>query len=620
MIAYHDNSLTDNLCRNLDKCDNLELLFEMSREILSCYDLMKITHSLYANINKLLDAPIFALAVHNAEERCLEFWGVNDSREALRMGKISTGRTDVWSVHCFSNQKELIFNSFPQDTTKHFSRLLFDFPDTKRQSFIYLPLIAKDTCVGLITVQSFCENAYSAKQVNIFRSLANFIALSVENAQAFRKIEEQKSEIIAKTNILESMMGNMEEIISLRTEQIAVQKEELSIKTHKLAEANKELELLSIVAKETNNAIMIMDAEGNIIWINDFFTMLYGYSYTDFIARRGNNILQTSFNPDIAEILRTCIETRCPQFYQAANVLNSGESVWAQTTLTPVLDDAGQITHLVSIDSDITKIIEAEQFITKQAGNIRDSIRYASQIQRAILPSRQMMGGLFPDYFILYEPRDIVSGDFYWYFDSGEWTWVVAADCTGHGVPAALMSILGISLLQEISRRTNIATAADILCSLRLMLKDTIRQRDNHSLVNDGMDISLCMLKKDRSQLQFAGAYNPIIVVRENEIIEIKADKMPIGSHTLECNHFTNRIMPLVPGDRIYMYSDGFASQFGGPDNKKFMRRNLNNLLLQHAQLPMAEQKNLLKSKLRCWMSCHDTEQTDDILVLGFGI
>lgn len=620
MIAYNDNCLSDNLCRHMEQCDNLELLLEMSREILSCYDLMKITHSLYDNINRLLDAPIFALAVHNAEEKCLEFWGVNDSREALRMGKIPTERTDVWSVYSFVSRQELIFNTFPQDSSKHFSRLLFDFPDTKRQSFIYLPLIAKDICVGLITVQSFSENAYTDKQVNILRSLANFIAFSVENARAFRKIEEQKSEIVAKTNILQSMMENMEEIISLRTEQLAVQKEELSIKTQKLAEANKELELLSIVAKETNNAIMIMDATGNIIWINDCFTRLYGYSYSDFIAARGNNILQTSFNPAISGILRTCIDTRKPQFYQAANKLSSGECVWAQTTLTPVLDDAGNIRYLVSIDSDITKIVEAEQYITKQAGNIRDSIRYASQIQRAILPSRQMMGELFPDYFILYEPRDIVSGDFYWYFDAGDWIWIVAADCTGHGVPAALMSILGISLLQEISRRPAIGTAAEILSSLRSMLKDTIRQRDNHSLVNDGMDISLCMVKHDRSALQFAGAYNPLIVVRGSRIVEIKADKMPIGSHTYECNHFTNTTLPLEVGDRIYMYSDGFASQFGGMNNKKFMRRNLNNLLLQHAHLPMAEQKTVLKNKLQCWMSCHDAEQTDDILVLGFCI
>lgn len=604
----------------MDKCNNLELLFEMSREILSCYDLMKIAHSLYDNINRLLDAPIFALAVHNPEDSCLEFWGVNDSREALRMGKISTGRTDVWSVHSFVNREELIFNTFPQDAAMHFSRLLFDFPDTKRQSFIYLPLIAKDTCVGIITVQSFIAHAYSAKQVNILRSLANFIALSVENAQAFRKIEAQNREIIAKTNILETMMENMEEIISLRTEQIAEQKEELSLKTQKLAEANKELELLSIVAKETNNAIMIMDADGNIIWINDYFTRLYGYSYSEFITARGNNILQTSFNPDIAAILRACTATRSPQFYQAANTLNSGECVWAQTTLTPVLDSGGRIKHLVSIDSDITKIIEAEQFITKQADNIRDSIRYASQIQRAILPSRQVLASMFTDYFIFYEPRDIVSGDFYWYFDSGEWTWVVAADCTGHGVPAALMSILGISLLQEISRRPNLETASDILICLRAMLKDTIRQRDNHSQVSDGMDMSLWMIKNDRSLMQFAGAYNPLILIRGGGLIELKADKMPIGSHMLDCTPFTNQQLALAPGDQIYMYSDGFASQFGGPCNKKFMRKNLNNLLLENAGLAMVEQKNMLRSKLRCWMSQHGSEQTDDILVVGFRI
>jgi len=239
------------LCDITSRCENIDILHEISSRILSCYDLKKITHALYESINKLLDAPFLALAHYNESEQCLDFWGIQDSNEPLRTGKVGIEHVDLWSVHSFVEQKELIFNTPPNDASKHFSRLLFDTDDKKRLSFIYLPLITKTNCIGIITVQSFQANAYDQKQIKILKSLSNYIALAVENVDAFRKIELQNKEIKEKTNQLEATINNITEIINLRTAQIEKQ--------------NKELERLSIVAKETNNAIMIIRLRCSII-------------------------------------------------------------------------------------------------------------------------------------------------------------------------------------------------------------------------------------------------------------------------------------------------------------------------------------------------------------------
>jgi len=594
------------ICENTDQCITIDFLYEMSREILSCHNLKEITRSLYIKINKLLDAPYFAIAQYNETKQTLEFWGIADSDELLRTGEISLEEKDLWSVHCFLNHEELLFNSLPKDSSKHFSKLLFKTPDTDRQSFIYLPLISKKKCIGIITVQSFKPNSYDIKQIKILKSLSNFIAMAIENAVAFTTIKKQNIAIQENARLLEATIQNITDIVALRTAVIEKQ--------------NKELEMLSIIAKETNNAMMIMNREGDVLWINDWFTKLYGYSYEQFITLRGKNIRSTSFSDDIDSILEKCLKTKQPCIYQACNYKPDGTAIWTQTTLTPIFDAEGEIRSLVTVDSDITEIMDAKSVIQEQSKAIQNSIQYAGKIQTAILPSMKDISNSFNDVFIIYKPCNLISGDFYWHYTDSQWTWIVAADCTGHGVPAALLSILGISILKEISKQNYVSSASQILNRIRHIFKETIHQHGENQFIIDGLDIAICLISNDRSTLQFAGAYSSLLFIRDNEVQEIKGDHIPIGDFKNNNARFTLHTLDLQPNDKIYLFSDGFASQFGGPENKKYMKSNFINLIHKHHCKDMNLQKEILLKELDSWMLESESPQIDDVLVIGIKI
>ncbi|MFO8234608.1 MAG: SpoIIE family protein phosphatase [Bacteroidales bacterium] len=254
---------------------------------------------------------------------------------------------------------------------------------------------------------------------------------------------------------------------------------------------------------------------------------------------------------------------------------------------------------------------------------ITDSIEYASRIQGALLPPVRYFHDFFSDYFILFKPRDIVSGDFYWITRKHQKVYITAADCTGHGVPGAFMSMLGISFLNEIVgniNKKNDTTAADILNKLRHMVKESLHQTSNKSRLKDGMDMALCIIDYENNKLHFAGANNPLFIFKNNgEFEEIKADRMPIGVFLhKEETPFTNHIIDIHSEDSFYMFSDGYPDQFGGPKNKKFKKRHLKELLADVYDRPMEEQYRLMDHNFKEWKG--DNMQTDDVILIGFRI
>ncbi len=264
-------------------------------------------------------------------------------------------------------------------------------------------------------------------------------------------------------------------------------------------------------------------------------------------------------------------------------------------------------------------LIKQNDKIEKQNKNITSSIEYASRIQQALLPPKENFTRYLGEHFIFFRPRDIVSGDFYYLNVKDDNVIVAAADCTGHGVPGAFMSILGISLLDQITNQVNKSfTAGEILTLLREEIKHALRQTGKANEANDGMDISLCVLNRKKSIINYAGAYNPLILIRDNKIVKYKADKMPIGIYIREKEVFTNHVVEIRKGDSLYIYSDGFQDQFGGEENKKFLPKNLNNLLLEISGHPAQKQKEILNEKLDNWKG--DNPQVDDIIILGFKI
>ncbi|MGE5420414.1 MAG: PP2C family protein-serine/threonine phosphatase, partial [Chloroflexota bacterium] len=253
-----------------------------------------------------------------------------------------------------------------------------------------------------------------------------------------------------------------------------------------------------------------------------------------------------------------------------------------------------------------------------QKEEITSSIAYASRIQMAMLPVSNIFTESFSDYFIIFRPRDIVSGDFYWIGEDSKNIYFTVADCTGHGVPGAFMSTLGISILNEIITHNVDIKANAFLNLLREKIKTQLHQTGKDGEAADGMDISLCALKKNREKLQFSGAFNPLYVFTDGELKELKADRMPIGIHYGNEASFSNHEINVKKGDTLYLLSDGLTDQFGGPEGCKYKKAQLKKLLAEIHFRPMADQKKLIELEFLKWKGTN--EQVDDVTVIGVRI
>ena len=274
--------------------------------------------------------------------------------------------------------------------------------------------------------------------------------------------------------------------------------------------------------------------------------------------------------------------------------------------------------HLTNLlQSKNEAIAKQRDQINSQNREMIDSIIYAHRIQKALLPTSRLLSG-YVEMFIYYLPRDIVSGDFYWMSKKEDKLVIVAADCTGHGVPGAFMSILGVAFLNEIVNRESELYANEILNKLRKNVVRSLNPSGRDEYTKDGMDVALCVIDYPTMTLQYAGAYNPLILIRNNELIEIKADKMPVAySDFHENKTFTNNFLQLMPNDCIYLFSDGYADQFGGFDDttKKYSSKRLRKTLLEISQLPIDEQEKVIGKLYDQWKG--KNEQTDDVLLIG---
>lgn len=278
------------------------------------------------------------------------------------------------------------------------------------------------------------------------------------------------------------------------------------------------------------------------------------------------------------------------------------------------------LTYVIYRQFKITKrfnrdIAKQRDTIAEQNKQITDSILYASRIQHAILPPHDIIANNVPDHFIYFKPRDIVSGDYYWMTQIDELIIVIAADCTGHGVPGAFMSLLGITFLNEIVHEKKIVSPEAILHELRMRIMESLNKSNTGETYKDGMDMSICVIHKATNELSYAGAYNPLYVIRNAELHEIKADKIPVGLSEKMDVAFQLHNWKLEPNDCFYMFSDGYADQFGGPNNKKFMSRAFKQLLVSIHKSSMETQKQTLDTTITNWMGTN--EQVDDILIIG---
>ena len=445
--------------------------------------------------------------------------------------------------------------------------------------------------------------------------------------------------------IIRSIRARARANIALRrkNKELNQQKEEIDNQAKQLEGINKELEKLSIVAGKTQNAIVIMDRNGYFEWVNAGFTRFFGYTLQLLRNERDENIVNVSGNKSIRNILFKCVSNKQTIVFENDSITRSGKKVATQTTLTPILNDKGDVTQLVAIYSDINTLKEQEAAIRsqneelmqqkntlelqktqieEQTKSIKRGIDYAQTIQRTILPPNEFISKYF-DCFVLFRPKDIVSGDFYWFSTAQDgdrnYQFIGDFDCTGHGVPGAFMSLIGNRVLNEVINVRNTYSPRDIMDALNAGIIKALKQEQSTN--NDGMDTCLCRVEKvsdNDYKVVFCGAKRPLyyLPAGAEEVQQLKGDRKSIGGTQKKRGNvqFTDQEIILHSGDSMFLCSDGISDQCDH-ERKKFGSERFVNMIYQYRNEPMEQQGDLFSKELDDFRG--NEEQRDDISVIG---
>lgn len=375
------------------------------------------------------------------------------------------------------------------------------------------------------------------------------------------------------------------------------------------------------ILDKLNTLVVVVNNDGTIDYVSPSVQRMLGFEPQQLLGEGWWNLTRRDETERslVREHVNTLIKQKSdiiPGSFERALRTAEGDTKWISWNMSK-----GPEGSLVSIGYEITDRKLAEQRL--QAKNrelqVRNtemlaSIQYAKRIQEAVLPDPQGLKKYFEDAFVYYLPRDVVSGDFYWYFQRGTRVFVAAIDCTGHGVPGALMSVIANGLIRDVVIKRELDEPDEILYALDKEMEAAL-SKENGSAAPDGMDIALCVFDNEKKTVSFAGAFRPLLRVRGDEVQEFRGSRCPIGFYPEISKVFGKEVMSYESGDAFYMFSDGYIDQFGGEKGKKLNRKRFTELLLQAQSMTMEEQGSFLDYALNNWKQ--DEEQTDDVLVIG---
>ena len=381
----------------------------------------------------------------------------------------------------------------------------------------------------------------------------------------------------------------------------------------------------STILERLNNLIVVANPQGSVEYVSPSVKKMLGYNPEELLGdgwwnnTRAGDDESTQFIDYINNQFQSNNSSR-EVSYERQLKTASGVDKWILWNMS-----LGPDKTVISIGSDITKRKNAEKALEEKNKSLQqknediiDSIQYAKKIQDAILPNVDKIAENLADAFVLYLPKDVVSGDFYWYYKNKDKIFIVAADCTGHGVPGALMSVVGNSILKDVIVKRGIENPSLILSALDNDINNLLQKEDSYDVMSDGMDVSLAVIDLKNNLLTFSGAMRPLWVVRNKEVIELKGNRFPIGYFYGVEKKFTNTEIQLQKEDQLYLFSDGYADQFGGEKNKKFNKKKLRELLISLQGMTGEEQQGFLDYALKNWRQ--EIEQTDDVLIVGLKI
>ncbi|GEM_PF-1600535 len=401
---------------------------------------------------------------------------------------------------------------------------------------------------------------------------------------------------------------------------IELQRDELKMQRNIAIEKGRELQRserrLQGLFNTSKAGIAMSDINAAFIFTNSVYPELFGYTSEEILKMTHFQLIPFINLEEVKNHYKMLLSGEVENLNLIRQYLRkNGTLFWGHISVSVIRNEKGIPESIVSYLADIDSFKKNEVKISLANQNIQAALTYAKRIQDALLPSRKLISDLFPEHFVFYKPKEIVSGDFYWAKKVDEYYLIAAADCTGHGVPGAFMSLLFISMLNEIGNRKKISQASRILEELKNSLQNTINRSSGTDVIQDGMDIALCVYNSQTNVLQYSGAFNSLLMIRGGELKEYKADSMPIGFWRGNVM-FTNHEIQLKEGDVFYIFSDGFYDQIGGEKNRKFMKGNFRNLLQTIHLKPFKVQETFLIETITNWIG--NNEQVDDILVIGF--
>ncbi len=451
----------------------------------------------------------------------------------------------------------------------------------------------------------------------------------------FRKKKRKNQQLRLQRDTLEQRS----KLLQMQQDEISQKNQELRATTEMLEERNKELQMLSAVAAYTSNSIYIIDREGKFIWFNDAFSR---ETHIPFSQLHTHPALQVAaMTPETRAVYERVLETKKTQTYTAEMNHLGGEPFWVQSSGTPLLDEHGEITMIIWVSTNITELHRAYEKIDLQNKEIHESMTYARRIQDAVQPMKIFSDEILGDHFIINMPRNIVSGDFHWVGYKNGLSVFTVADCTGHGVPGAFISMLGQVMLNQTISKLDQITAANILNHVRQGIILQLHQRDKDGALSDSIDASMFVYDRENCMIDYAGAYSHAYILRfgtpdpdteatcndtgckiitdESQpgvyLIRLKPNRMALGIDKRDTIPFTSINLKVAHGDIAYSTTDGFPDQFGGERQKRFNIANFEKLLLRSCRLSMDDQRRMLETTFLEWKG--EYEQTDDVHVLG---
>ena len=372
------------------------------------------------------------------------------------------------------------------------------------------------------------------------------------------------------------------------------------------------------LSENSQDLIIRFDLNANFLYVNPMVKSYTGYA-KEFYKNKNLRMIDMSdtVTNDILDIMKAVKQQLVTQSREMKFEAENMSSRMLQVNAIPEFDAENNLETILLVLHDITEMKEKENIIQKTNQKIKESINYSRRIQNAIIPMTEEIKKDLKDLFIFYKSKDVVSGDFPWYYKKDNLIYIAAVDCTGHGVPGAMMSLIGHLLLNDITNGEVDLSPAEILDNLHKKVVSTLQQDKAGTNTSDGMDIALMQIDMDTQKIQFSGAHRPLYYIQDGNLLQVKGDRFPIGGMQYKGkNEYTNHEINYSKGDSFFVFSDGYTDQFGGDKNSKYGLKRLRNLIQENSMFSMNEMQNIIEEDFTTWMG--DNKQMDDIIFIGF--